>query len=62
MKLMSDLEEFDEIQNKYDQLVWYVLAAIIIYGIPVFQIVFSYQQVKCRLWQWVQIDLQWHCT
>ena len=45
---MCDLPEFDEtsqIQKKYNLLSWYLVAAIIFYAIPAYQLVITYQQV-----------------
>ncbi len=47
---MCDLGEFDEtghIQKKYNLLSWYLIAAIIFYAIPAYQLVTTYQQVRC---------------
>jgi len=45
---MCELGEFDEtsrVQKKYNLLSWYLVAAIIFYAIPAYQLVTTYQQV-----------------
>ena len=51
-KCMCELGEFDEtskIQKKYNLLSWYLMAAIIFYAIPAYQLVTTYQQVLAML-------------
>ena len=45
---MNELPEFDEtakVQKKYNLLSWYLVAVIIFYAIPAYQLVITYQQV-----------------
>ena len=45
---MNELPEFDEtpkVQKKYNLLSWYLVAVIVFYAIPAYQLVITYQQV-----------------
>ena len=56
---MCDLPEFDEtsqIQKKYNLLSWYLVAAIIFYAIPAYQLVITYQQVCVDMCVYAGLD------
>lgn len=45
---LCDLPEFDEtskVQKQYNRLSWYLIAIIVFYAIPAYQLVLTYQQV-----------------
>ena len=45
---LCELPEFDEterVQKQYNLLSWYLIAVIIFYAIPAYQLVITYQQV-----------------
>lgn len=49
---MCELSEFDEtahVQKQYNLLSWYLVAIIIFYAIPAYQLVITYQQVCMQL-------------